>query len=186
MGPSSVSDFGSTDTAIITGGKVLIYLSHVPSMHQWPKKHYTCFKCHIKSRIRPVTMKTTQIVALATTTIGVVFAQQPGIRRTDLQRHDINVPGHETIQDRVDFEAGASFPRHTHPGEEVIYVLEGMLEYTIDGEQPVILSAGDVFFVPAGVVHSVKNVGNCTGSELGTYIVQKGEPLVTLVEGHSQ
>ena len=49
--------------------------------------------------------------------------------RTDLQRHDLSIPGRETVQVRVDFDPGATAPKHTHPGEEIVYVLEGTLEY---------------------------------------------------------
>lgn len=110
------------------------------------------------------------------------LAQQSGIHRTDLQRHDLSVSGHESIQVRVDFEAGSAFGMHSHPGEEIIYVLDGSLEYEIEGEQPVILHAGDVLFIPAGKNHSAKNVGKVKGSELATYIVEKGRPLLVMKE----
>lgn len=61
---------------------------------------------------------------------------QPGTKRTDLQRHDLGTTGREAIQVRVDFDPGAAFGRHTHRGEEIIYVLEGSLEYQIDGMPP--------------------------------------------------
>jgi quercetin dioxygenase-like cupin family protein len=112
---------------------------------------------------------------------GSAQAQQSGLKRTDLQQHDISVPGHEAIQVRVDFEPGAVAPKHTHPGEEIIYVLEGSLEYQVGDEPPKTLKAGDVLFIPAGVVHSAKNIGSVKGSELATYVVEKGKPLVTLV-----
>ena len=108
-------------------------------------------------------------------------AQQPGTKRTDLQRHDLSVPGREVIQVRVDFDPGYVAPRHTHPGEEIIYVLEGTLEYEIDGRL-VTVKPGDVLFVPAGTIHSAKNVGSGNGAELATYIVEKGKPLITLVK----
>lgn len=107
-------------------------------------------------------------------------AQQLGIKRTDLQRHDLSIGGHETIQASIDFEAGTAFGMHSHPGEEVIYVLEGLLEYEIEGELPVTLKAGDVLFIPAGKNHSAKNVGNVKAAELATYIVEKGKPLLVL------
>jgi quercetin dioxygenase-like cupin family protein len=75
-----------------------------------------------------------------------------------------------------------AFPKHRHPGEEIIYVLEGALEYQVEGKPPVTLKAGDVLFIPAGVVHSAKNVGSGPGAELGTYVVEKGKPLVVVVE----
>jgi quercetin dioxygenase-like cupin family protein len=109
-------------------------------------------------------------------------AQQSQFKRTDLQRHDLSVPGREAIQVRVDIAPGAAFPKHTHPGEEIIYVLEGTLEYQIEDKPPVTLKAGDVLFIPAGAVHSAKNPGNVTGSELATYIVEKGKPLLTLAQ----
>ena len=108
-------------------------------------------------------------------------AQQSGLKRTDLQRHDLSVPGREVIQTRVEFEPGYAFPRHTHPGEEIIYVLEGSLEYQVEGKPPVTLRAGDVLFVPAGTVHAATNVGSGNGTELATYVVEKGKPLLVPV-----
>lgn len=105
-------------------------------------------------------------------------AQMSGVHRTDLQRHDLSVPGWEALQVRVDIDPGVTAPKHRHPGEEIIYVLEGALQYQLEGQAPVTLKAGDVLFVPAGVPHSAKNVGTGNGSELATYIVEKGKPLV--------
>ena len=109
-------------------------------------------------------------------------AQAPGITRTDLQRHDLSVPGREVIQVVVALGPGVLAPKHTHPGEEIIYVLEGVLEYEVEGKPPVTLKAGDVLFIPSGAAHSARNVGTTNGVELATYIVEKGKPLVTLVK----
>lgn len=108
-------------------------------------------------------------------------AQQAGIKRTDLQRHDLSAPGRETIQTRVDFAPGAGFPKHRHPGEEIIYVIEGEIAYEVEGK-PVTVKAGGVLFIPAGAVHAAKNTGSVNAAELGTYVVEKGKPLVQLVE----
>jgi quercetin dioxygenase-like cupin family protein len=107
-------------------------------------------------------------------------AQPTGIKRTDLQRHDLSAPGREAIQVRVDIAPGSAFPNHTHPGEEIIYVLGGSLEYQVEGKPSATLHAGDVLFIPAGTVHAAKNVGSDTASELATYVVEKGKPLLTL------
>jgi quercetin dioxygenase-like cupin family protein len=128
-------------------------------------------------------MKTARIVAVAVLIVVCGLAvhvarSQPGIKRTELQRHDLSAPGREVVQVRVEFAPGASFPKHSHPGEEIIYVLQGSLEYQIEDAPPVTLKAGDVFFVPAGTVHSAKNVGSVNGAELATYVVEKGKPLV--------
>ncbi|WP_426479134.1 cupin domain-containing protein [Chryseobacterium sp. CBSDS_008] len=118
-------------------------------------------------------------VGLFTTLISTgAYAQQSGIKRTDLQKHDIGIPGYETIQARIDLEPGTAVGMHAHPGEEVIYVLEGLFEYQIEGDQPVVLKAGDVLFIPAGKNHSAKNIGKVQAAELATYIVRKDKPLL--------
>lgn len=108
--------------------------------------------------------------------------QQAGTKRTDLQRHDLSVPGREVVQVRVDFDPGYISPKHKHPGEEIIYVLEGTLEYQVEGKPPTTVKAGEVLFIPAGAIHAAKNVGSGNGAELATYVVEKGKPLITLVE----
>ena len=108
------------------------------------------------------------------------FAQTKGITRTNHQRHDISVPGYETIQASIAFDPGVHFGMHSHPGEEVIYVLKGTFEYQIEGEKPVRLKTGDVLFIPAGKNHQAKNVGKNKAVELATYIVEKGKKLVVM------
>jgi quercetin dioxygenase-like cupin family protein len=133
-------------------------------------------------------MKTMRVMAVALLILGnalvpdLAWAQQAGIKRTDLQRHDLSAPGREAIQAIVAIAPGATAPRHSHPGEEIIYVLEGLLQYQLDGQPPVTLKAGDVLFIPAGVVHSAKNVGSGNGAELATYVVEKGKPLLVLAK----
>jgi quercetin dioxygenase-like cupin family protein len=105
-------------------------------------------------------------------------AAWPGVTRTDLQRHDLSAPGREMIQVRVDFAPGASAPRHSHHGEEIVYAIEGTMEYQIDGKPAVTIKAGEVLFIPAGAVHAVKNTGSGKAAELATYIVEKGKPLL--------
>jgi quercetin dioxygenase-like cupin family protein len=138
--------------------------------------------------LQEVHMKTTRIMALIALIVAtglalqVARAQQPGIKRTDLQRHDLSVPGREVVQVRVELAPAVSFPRHTHPGEEIIYVLEGTWEYAVEGKPPVTLKAGDVLFIPAKTIHSAKNVGSGNGTELATYVAEKGKPLVVLAK----
>jgi len=133
-------------------------------------------------------MKTTRIMTLAVLIVGsglvlqVAGAQQPGIKRTDLQQHDLSVPGREAVQVRVDFDPGAAFGKHRHPGEEIIYVIEGSLEYEVEGKPPMTLKAGEVLFISAGTIHAAKNVGSGNAAEIATYVVEKGKPLVELVK----
>lgn len=133
-------------------------------------------------------MRTIRIMALALLIVVVGLAlhaaraQQTGIKRTDLQRHDLSAPGREVVQVRVDIAAGAAFGRHSHPGEEIVYAIEGSLEYRLDGRPPVTLKAGEVLFIPAGTIHAVKNVGDDNAAELATYVVEKGKLLVVPAE----
>ena len=132
-------------------------------------------------------MTSTRIMGVVALLVGGVLAlhvaqaRQPGIRRVELQRHDLGTPGREVIQVRVELDAGVTFGRHRHSGEEIIYVLEGSWEYHVEGRQPITLRAGEVLFVPDGTIHSARNVGNGTGAELATYVVDKGKPLVEMV-----
>ena len=136
--------------------------------------------------IRQLTGPTILILAMAfaVQTHGATAAPAPLARpaRTDLQRHDLAIAGQESVQVRIDFDIGVSAPLHRHPGDEIVYVLGGTLEYQIEGRTPLTLRQGDVLFVPAGLAHSVRNVGGEKASELATYIVPKGEPLVVLVK----
>jgi len=128
------------------------------------------------------------IAAALTAFAGVAQAQeappvkswQAGLHRTDLLRQDLDVAGREVIQVRVDFEPGVTSPKHSHPGVEVAYVIEGTFEYQLEGRPPVTLKAGDSLYIPAGTAHVAKNVGANKASELATYIVKKDTPLVVL------
>jgi quercetin dioxygenase-like cupin family protein len=133
--------------------------------------------------MKPTRIAATMLLAAATALAPHAGqAQQAGVHRTDLQRHDLSIPGWEAIQARVDIDPGMTAPNHRHPGEEIIYVLAGSMEYQLQGKPPVTLKAGDVLFVPAGVIHSAKNVGHDNASELATYVVEKGKPLVELIK----
>ena len=108
-------------------------------------------------------------------------ARPAGTARTDFQRHDLSVAGWESLQALVSFAPGSSFPRHKHPGEEIIYVTQGTIEYEVAGK-PVVVKAGEVLFIPNGVVHAARNPGTEPAAELATYVVRKGQPLVELTE----
>ena len=137
-------------------------------------------------------MKATRTVVVAALIVAsslvlhVARAQQVGSKRIDLQRHDLSVEGREVVQAIVELDPGVTSARHTHPGEEIVYVLEGApLEYEVEGKPPVTLKPGDVLFIPAGTIHAAKNVGSRKGAELATYIVEKGKPLLTVVSDRS-
>ena len=104
--------------------------------------------------------------------------QAPGLWHTDVQHSDLSVPGRVVIQNRVDIFPEAPAVLHKHPGEEIIFVLDGTLEYDIDGQEPLTVSAGDALTVPPETVHAVKN--GTHGAELATYVVDKDKPFVVV------
>ena len=113
------------------------------------------------------------IALVAFTLPGLAQTQLKGLTRTDLLQHDLSIKAQEVIQNRVEISRDAAPVRHKHPGVELVYVLEGSIEYQVEGKAPVTLKAGDVLFIPAGAIHSAKNVGSGTAVELATYIVEK-------------
>ena len=127
-------------------------------------------------------MRTTRIAVAAAVVVAsglllqLARAQPAEITRIDLQRHDLSVPGREVIQTIVELGPGVTSSRHTHPGEEIVYVLEGApLEYEVEGRPAVTLRPGDVLFIPAGTIHRARNVGNRKGAELATLRRRKRE-----------
>ena len=123
-------------------------------------------------------MKSTKWVVGAALAVAaaVPSAQQPGFTRAVLQDQNLGVPGRHAVVARAEFVPGGQAGKHTHPGEELGYVLEGTLTLEVEGRPSVTLNAGEVFFVEAGRVHAGKN-GNTPGKVLATYIVEKGKPL---------
>jgi len=110
---------------------------------------------------------------------GAVFAQNPGIQRTILQRKDISVPGREAVIARVEIAPGAFAGRHTHPGEEISYILEGEGEILVEGQPTLKVKAGDSFIIPNGAKHDAHNTGTQPLRLAGIYIVDKNQPLAT-------
>ena len=120
-------------------------------------------------------------LSTAATAQAPAMPRPAGTARVDLQRHDLSISGWESLQVLVSFEPNTSFPRHRHPGEEIIYVTEGAVDYEVDGKW-VTVKAGGVLFIPYGVVHAARNTGAVRAAELATYVVEKGQPLVTFAE----
>ena len=116
--------------------------------------------------------------ALAGTIVGI-SAQQPTFKRTVLQQADISAPGREAVTAVVEFQPGGSPGRHTHPGEEIGYVLDGTFLLEQAGKPAVTINAGQAFLIPAGTIHNATNTGSGTARILANYIVEKGKPLAT-------
>src|SRR5262249_27967885 len=110
---------------------------------------------------------------------GAVLAQQPGFTRKMLQDQTLSAQDRHAVQALAEFVPGGVAGRHTHPGEELGYVVEGTLELLIEGQPPKLVKAGESFFVPAGTVHDGKNVGSGVLKVLATYVVEKGKPVAS-------
>jgi len=121
------------------------------------------------------------LVAVVTTTL---LAQAPTpFKRTVLQQHDLSTPGKEFVQALAEVQPGAASGRHTHPGEEVGYVLAGPLVVEIDGQPAKTLQTGEVFLIPPGTVHNAKNAATSgVAKVVATYIIDKGKPVATPVQ----
>jgi quercetin dioxygenase-like cupin family protein len=134
--------------------------------------------------IRIITAVAAVLIATSASLSGAL-ATEPSlgdIKRTDLLRNDLSAPGREAVQVLVEFEPGVAAVKHSHPGEEIVYVTKGSLEYRLEGKSPVVVRAGEALFIPNGTPHSVRNVGNDKAAELATYVVEKGKPLLTVHE----
>lgn len=122
------------------------------------------------------------VAAIALSTAGDVAAEQPGFVRVPLQTQDVCTAGKTAVQVRGEFDPGFGTGRHTHPGEEMTYILEGEIELRVEGQAPRVVRSGETFFLPAGVVHEGVNSGNVRTKVLATYIVDKSQPLAAPVK----
>lgn len=103
-------------------------------------------------------------------------AEAPPIKRTPLQRFDVPGSLYETVIGIAEIAPSVAIGRHTHPGPESGYVMNGSFELLIDGQSPRLLKAGDSYQVPPGTVHDAK-AGPDGAKVIATYVVQKGQPL---------
>jgi quercetin dioxygenase-like cupin family protein len=117
-------------------------------------------------------------ITLSILSLAALAAQAPTVTRTVLQQADTSIPGREAITARAEIAAGGTTGRHTHPGEEISYLVEGSVLLEIEGAPQRTLKPGDVFFIPAGKVHNATTSGG-KAIIIANYIVEKGKPLAT-------
>jgi len=103
----------------------------------------------------------------------------PGFKRTPVQQGELSIPGRDVVQAVAEFSAGGESGRHTHPGEEIAYVLEGQISVEMQGKPAVVKKAGEGIIIPAGTVHNAKNTGQGVSRVLATYVVERGKPVAT-------
>jgi quercetin dioxygenase-like cupin family protein len=123
-------------------------------------------------------------VGLAMLTIGLavtsaLWAQNPAVKRTVVKTGDVSVPGREAVIANVEIAPGGSVGRHTHPGDEISYVVTGEGEILMEGKPPLKIKPGDGFVVPGGTKHDAHNTGEQPLKLIAVYVVEKGKPLAT-------
>lgn len=135
-----------------------------------------------KSRALPIATLMAGLVLGAGAT-QLVYGQQSGVSRTILQQQDIaDLPGHVAVLGTVELPAGAAIGRHTHPGTEIGYVLDGTGTLMIDGEGPRPIKPGDSWVIPAGKPHDGKAGPDGPIKVLAVFVVEKGKPLASPVK----
>lgn len=121
--------------------------------------------------------------ALLAAMLATVAAQAPApFKRTVLQQGDLSAPGREAVMAVAEIQPTAAAGRHTHPGEEIAYVLAGPVVIEIDGKPAKTYQTGEVFMIPPGTIHNAKNPGSAVAKVLSTYIIEKGKPVATPVQ----
>lgn len=123
-------------------------------------------------------VKKSLVVALVVGSFTAVFAQAPAFTRTVLQTVETSIAGRDAVTAKAELPAGVSSGLHTHPGEELGYLVEGSVTLLMDGKSTVV-KAGEAFAIPSGKVHSATNTGTTPATIVSTYIVEKGKPLAT-------
>jgi quercetin dioxygenase-like cupin family protein len=121
----------------------------------------------------------TGFIATEASAQGTPPATTPGVTRKILSQTDGPVPGYVTIMVEAEIEAGVTVARHTHPGIESAYIVEGGLDLPIEGQPIRALKPGDGFVVPANTPHAGGKNGDHKTKIASTYVVEKGKPLAS-------
>jgi quercetin dioxygenase-like cupin family protein len=121
--------------------------------------------------------------ALLAAMLASVAAQAPApFKRTVLQQGDLSAPGREAVMALAEIQPAAAAGRHTHPGEEIAYVLAGPVVIEIDGKPAKTYQTGEAFMIPPGAIHNAKNPGTAAVKIVSTYVIEKGKPVATPVQ----
>jgi quercetin dioxygenase-like cupin family protein len=101
------------------------------------------------------------------------------LERTEIQRGRSSIPGREIVQVLTLIPVGVESGWHTHPGEEVGYIVAGTVQMMIKDQPTLVLNAGEGFLIPPGTPHNALDLGPETGRMLSTYIVEVDKPIAT-------
>ena len=104
------------------------------------------------------------------------------LTRREVQRSPLSIPNREIVQVETLIPVGVESGWHIHPGEEVGYIIAGVVEMRVEGRTTVVLRPGDGFLIPPRTPHNAHDLGPETGRMLSTYIIEKGQPIATFVK----
>ena len=102
--------------------------------------------------------------------ISLCGAEKPAAKFTELQRRVTTV---------AEIPPGQTSARHSHPGEDFGYLIQGTIELYVDGKPPITVRAGEVFFTERGQIHNARNIGTTTARAVDTYVIDTGKPGIT-------
>jgi quercetin dioxygenase-like cupin family protein len=111
--------------------------------------------------------------------IALCGAEKPAAKFTELQRRDIPGTRLQGVTTVAEIPPGATSARHSHPGQDFGYLIEGTIVLYVDGKPPITLKAGDIFFTERGQIHNARNIGTTTARAVDTYVIDKGQPGIT-------
>jgi quercetin dioxygenase-like cupin family protein len=117
-------------------------------------------------------------LAAAQQQLPAATQQTATIKRTPLQKFDLPGTNYETVIGMAEIVPNVNIGRHTHPGPESGYMVEGEMVLFVDGQPEKTVKAGQSYQVPPGAVHDAKSGPN-GAKVVATYVVEKGKPLAT-------
>jgi quercetin dioxygenase-like cupin family protein len=121
----------------------------------------------------------TGFIATEASAQGTPPAAAGGVTRKILSQTDGPAAGYETVLVEATIEAGSAVGRHTHPGIESAYVMEGGFELPIQGQATRMLKPGDAFQIPPNTPHAGGAAATAKTRLVITYVVEKGKPLAS-------
>jgi quercetin dioxygenase-like cupin family protein len=131
-------------------------------------------------RVETMTTRIILISGAATLAIVAVCAAQPSAAKfVELQRHGIPGTDREGVTTVAEIPPGAWSAKHSHPGEDFGYLIEGTIVLYVEGKPPLTVKAGETFFTERGHVHNAHNIGTTTAKAVDTYVIDKGKPGIT-------
>jgi quercetin dioxygenase-like cupin family protein len=120
----------------------------------------------------------TALIFAACILATILVSAAPAAKWTELQRHDLANTGREGVEMSIEIPPGVTTARHSHPGDDFGYVIEGTIVLMVDGKPPQTVKAGETFYTERGHVHTARNIGKTTARAVDTYIIDKGHPVV--------